>query len=155
MKIKRYSNFLESIKHIEQPDDISCGPTCLMMLSNHYNINTTIEKLTQACGTDELTGTTAEKMKKGLEYLNLNYEQFPLKNKQIAFKILDDYKNQDYFILFRTLTKGIKHWIVCDSISDKFHIIDPWLGEYYLTHNELDKVWSPRDYDGFIVKGIK
>lgn len=155
MIIKKYSKFLENIKHIYQPSDISCGPTCLMMVANYFEIETSIPELIKTCGTDELTGTTSEKMIKGLNYLNLSYEQFPLKNKESSFKKLDDYKNQDYIILFRTLIKGIKHWIICDSFKDKFHIIDPWLGEYELTQKELNKIWEPRDYDGFIVKGIK
>ena len=72
MIIKKYSKFLENIKHIYQPSDISCGPTCLMMVANYFEIETSIPELMKTCGTDELTGTTSEKMIKGLNYLNLS-----------------------------------------------------------------------------------
>ena len=154
--MKKYIDFInERINLINQPNDLVCGPTCLMMLADYYDIKTDIPKLTEVCSTDALTGTTSEKMIKGLNYLSLDYEQFPLKNKENAFNKLKEYKDKKYFILFRTLTRGIKHWILCDYYIEKFHILDPWLGEYYLNVNKLDKVWSPRDYDGFIIKGIK
>ena len=155
MKVKNYTSFQETINHIQQPDGISCGPTCLKMVSELFNIKVTIEELKLVCGTDTLTGTTDLKMIKGLDYLNLDWEQFPLKDKQKAFDRLESALNQGNVILFRTLVKGIKHWIVCDPSKDKFYIVDPWLGEYNLDSDKLDQIWGARDYDGFMVKGIK
>lgn len=155
MKLKKYISFSESIKHIKQPDGISCGPTCLKMISDLFNISVTIEELKIVCGTDTLTGTTDIKMIKGLDYLNLDWEQFPLKDKKKAFDRLELAMSEGNVILFRTLIHGVKHWIICDPTKDKFYILDPWLGEYELESDKLDQIWGARDYDGFIIKGIK
>lgn len=155
LKLKNYQSFTESIKLIKQPDGISCGPTCLKMLAELFKINATIEELKIVCGTDTKTGTTDEKMIKGLDYLNFDWERFPLGDKQKAFDRLELALQEGNSILFRTLIQGVKHWIICDPAKDKFYIVDPWLGEYNLESDKLDEIWKARDYDGFMVKGIK
>lgn len=143
------------LKLVRQEDDISCGPASLKMISDYYKLSTSIEELKIIMGTDYQSGTTDIKMKKGLDYLSLDYEQFNVGNKEECYTKAKEILNQGGFILFRTLTKGIKHWISCDSFNGKFHILDPWLGIYDLSESDLDKVWQPRQFDGFIVKGIK
>jgi GNAT superfamily N-acetyltransferase len=162
--LKKFENFhysnsqksiFEKLNLIEQPDDITCGPTCLKMISDYLDIKVTIEELKIVCGTDNLSGTTDLKMIKGLDYLNLKYHQLPLKDKEKCFNIIDDELNKGNLILFRTLVKGIKHWVVCDELNnEKYTIYDPWLGKYYLDKDELDNIWSPREYDGFVIQGV-
>jgi len=125
------------------------------MLSEVFKISVTIEELKLVCGTDTTTGTTDLKMIKGLDYLNFDWERFPLGDRQKAFDRLELALQESDYILFRTLIQGIKHWIICDPTKDKFSIVDPWLGEYKIEYNKLDEIWKARDYDGFIVKGIK
>lgn len=156
MKIDNCKLFTEKLKLIYQPDGISCGPTSLKMVSDYYGIICSIEELTIAMGTDNKTGTTDVKMKLGLEYLSLDYEQFS-GGKDISYNKLYTALKNGNMILLRTLVKGIKHWICCDGYSETkktFNILDPWLGNYELDVNGIENIWSPREYDGFIVKGI-
>lgn len=156
MKIDNYKVFTEKLKLIHQPNGIACGPTSLKMVSDYYDIVCSIEELTIVMGTDDKTGTTDVKMKLGLDYLSLDYEQFSGDKDTSYNKLYTALKNEN-IILLRTLVKGIKHWICCDNYSETkktFNILDPWLGNYELNESEIENVWQPRDYDGFMVKGI-
>ena len=154
--IRKFNDF-STLKLINQPDDITCGPTCLMILANYFNINTSIETLTNICGTDYETGTTDLKMIKGLDYLNLNYTQFPKSNKSESFNILNEALRKGHIPLLRTLIQDpdsdeqIKHWVLCNPNLKLYSIIDPWLGNYKLNEERLNNIWEPRNYDGFII----
>jgi len=159
--IKSYFTILNEsellkLELISQPDAISCGPASLYMIAKYLKIATSINELKEVMGTDYSTGTTDKKMISGLDYLSLDWNQFPIQNKEFAYNMLDKALSNGELVLFRTLTKGIKHWICCDyKEEDKYHILDPWLGEYFLTIDELDKVWASREWDGFTVSGKK
>ncbi len=139
---------------VNQPDAISCGPASLYMIAKYLDIATSVSELKAIMGTDYSTGTTDKKMILGLDYLSLDWDQFPVKNKELAYSLLDQALNDNKVVLFRTLTRGIKHWICCDYMKDgKYHILDPWLGEYFLSDDELNDVWEKREWDGFIIHG--
>lgn len=143
----------KKINLIKQPDGISCGPSCLKMISNHYNIKVTMDELKIVCGTDYLSGTTDIKMIKGLNYLGLNWDKFDC-NKINSYSRLDKAFVDKNIVLFRTLVHGVKHWIICDTRYSKYYIYDPWLGEYTINQTKLEEIWSPRNYDGFVINGL-
>lgn len=155
--MKTFYEFLnEKLKLVKQTDNISCGPASLKMIADFFKISTSLEELKIVMGTDHETGTTDLKMIKGLNYLSLDWTEFKVGNSEESYILLKNALKNNNFILFRTLTKGIKHWICCDYIeNDKYHILDPWLDEYFLTKKQLNSVWTPRNYDGFMINGIK
>ena len=163
MIIKTFNEFLnESVNQtnrlslVNQPDGITCGPAALKMIADYYKVVVCLEELKLEMGTDDKTGTTDLKMIKGLDYISADYKQFEVGNKESAYKLMKECLATDGFVLFRTKTKGVLHWIVCDSFQNgKLHILDPWLGEYTHDEKSLDEVWAPRKWDGFAVNGIK
>jgi hypothetical protein len=56
------------------------------------------------------------------------------------------------FFLLRGLTRNkIKHWYVVYSKKDDltYNLLDPSNGVITISKDELDKIWKPREYDGF------
>ena len=54
--------------------------------------------------------------------------------------------------IMRTLTKGVKHWIVIYGKKDNvFLVADPWLGKIKYDTKQIINIWEPRDFDGFVV----
>lgn len=162
MKIFNYTKFLENknitpkLKLLMQPNAIFCGPTALQMIAQYFGIVSSINELAIVMGTDEQTGTTDTKMKKGLEYLSLEHRRFKVGDKDYSYKMLYESLELGHIVLFRALVKGIKHWVCCDGFVDnKFNIKDSWLGEYDLTKEELENIWGSRGYDGFVVEKVK
>lgn len=52
----------------------------------------------------------------------------------------------------RTLTQGIKHWVVIyGKTHNQFLVADPWLGKIKYNVEQIISIWKPRDFDGFIV----
>ena len=78
-----YQMVLESshsrLELVSQPDAISCGPASLYMIAKYLKITTSINELKKVMGTDYETGTTDKKMILGLDYLSLEWKQFPVK----------------------------------------------------------------------------
>ena len=146
---------MKNIKLINQPDSISCGPTCLQMIADSFKITTTIDELKTICQTDYESGTTGSRMILGLDYIGLDWERFPKQNES-AYQKLKQAKLNKNLVLFRTLIGGVKHWILCSFESDELIIFDPASKKKYtLSEEKLDQIWSARQYDGFIIKGQK
>ena len=62
------------VKHLRQPNGISCGPTCIKMVADFFKGNIpSIEEICKMCGTDSITGTPPERMRKGLNQLDIQY----------------------------------------------------------------------------------
>ncbi len=62
------------VKQIRQPDGISCGPTCIKMVGDFFKGEVaSIEDICKSCGTDHITGTPPERMRKGLASLDIKY----------------------------------------------------------------------------------
>ena len=137
------------IKHIYQPDDISCGPTCLKMIDDHINKGIiTIEDLKKIIGTNDIKGTTLDDMIVGLEHLNIDYEVPDLTDVSEAIKYLNNSLNNGEPIILRTLTRGIKHWVIVSGFDgEKYDVKDPWLGEITYNEKQIIGIWKPRDFD--------
>jgi len=137
------------IGHLYQPDGISCGPTCLKMVLNHIQSNeVTIEDIKKIVGTNNIKGTTLDDMVVGLENLNIKYEYPKLVNKETAIKYLNNSIKNNNPIILRTLTQGIKHWVIVDDFDGEYYSVkDPWLGEIQYNEEEIIDIWEPRDFD--------
>ena len=139
---------MNSIKHIYQPDDISCGPTCLKMIFDHLNTGViTIEDIKKICGTNDIKGTTLEDMIVGLNHLGIKHEIPVLNNEKEAIAYLNKALSNNNPVILRTLTKEIKHWVIATEFDGGYYEIkDPWLGEIKYNEQQLIKIWKPRDF---------
>ena len=136
------------MNHLYQTDGYNCGATCIKMLTDHYSMESpSIEEIAKICETDE-TGACDLRMKKGLEHVGLQYEGGEGNIEQLKGDLSSGYK-----IILRTLTKGIKHWIVVyDYVDNMFVCNDPWLGRIKYTGDELIKIWKPRNFYYFKIQ---
>ena len=127
-------------KHIEkthtlQLDQSDCGVACLMSLIKLNGGTNSIEKLR------ELSGTT----KQGTTMLGLyqvaNKIGFTAEGCEADLNALIEHKQP--VILHVVIENQLQHYVVCyEYDSEKgFLIGDPAKGIYYLTADELDKIW--------------
>ena len=127
-------------KHIEkthtlQLDQSDCGVACLMSLIKLNGGTNSIEKLR------ELSGTT----KQGTTMLGLyqvaNKIGFTAEGCEADIQALIDHKQP--VILHVVIQEQLQHYVVCyEYDSEKgFLIGDPAKGVYYLSVDELDKIW--------------
>ena len=129
-----------NIKHIEkthtlQLDQSDCGVACLMSLIKLNGGTNSIEKLR------ELSGTT----KQGTTMLGLyqvaNQIGFTAEGCEADIQALIDHKQP--VILHVVIQEQLQHYLVCYEYDTEkgFLIGDPAKGVYYLTADELDKIW--------------
>jgi ATP-binding cassette subfamily B protein len=134
------NNKIMTIKHIEkthtlQLDQSDCGVACLMSLVKLYGGTNSIEKLR------ELSGTT----KQGTTMLGLyqvaNKIGFTAEGCEADIRALIDHKQP--VILHVVIQEQLQHYVVCYEYSEEkgFLIGDPGKGIYYLSIDELDKIW--------------
>ena len=147
----RYVNQLlleaTDLPHIFQPNNYSCGPTCIKMVADYLQNDkaTSISKLCKDCGTDTIVGTPPEKMKNGLDNLNLQYKQHI--NESDPYTSLQSILKLNHIAIVRTITQDAPHWIVIYKFNgSQYYVNDPWLGKITYTQTELDAIWKPRDY---------
>ncbi|TPG38841.1 peptidase domain-containing ABC transporter [Flavobacterium pectinovorum] len=121
--------------HTQQLDQSDCGVACLLSIIKFYNGNQSLEKLR------ELSGTT----KQGTTMLGLYQVAiqlgFTAEGCEADIKALIDHKQP--VILHLLLEDKLQHYIVCYGYTEKegFLIGDPSKGIYFLTINELEKIW--------------
>lgn len=127
-------------KHIEkthtlQLDQSDCGVACLMSLIKLNGGTNSIEKLR------ELSGTT----KQGTTMLGLyqvsNKIGFTAEGCEADIQALIDHKQP--VILHVMIQEQLQHYLVCYEYDTEkgFLIGDPAKGVYYLSADELDKIW--------------
>jgi ATP-binding cassette subfamily B protein len=127
-------------KHIEkthtlQLDQSDCGVACLMSLIKLNGGTNSIEKLR------ELSGTT----KQGTTMLGLyqvaNKIGFTAEGCEADIQALIDHKQP--VILHVVIQEQLQHYVVCYEYDAEkgFLIGDPAKGVYYLSADELDKIW--------------
>jgi len=129
-----------NLKHIEkthmlQLDQSDCGVACLMSIIKLYDGANSLEKLR------ELSGTT----KQGTTMLGLyqvaNKIGFTAEGCEADLNALIEHKQP--VILHVVIENQLQHYIVCYEydIEKGFLIGDPAKGVYYLSAQELDKIW--------------
>jgi hypothetical protein len=142
------------VKHVRQPDGISCGPTCIKMVGDFFKGEVdSIEKICKSCGTDHITGTPPERMRKGLASLDIKYVEHM--DDENPFQSLRDAIDKGSVTMLRTLTHRVPHWIVVHSYNQEtqniFYVNDPWLGQLEYNEEQLDEIWKERNYFFFEV----
>lgn len=147
----------DTFPNMSQTSGINCGSTALKILLNYYrtSINPSLDRLTNIMEVDTEFGTTDVRMKKGIDYCNLNSKQI-VTDIDNAINLLKNYLKNDRKILLRTLIHGVKHWCVVYDYNDgRFYVSDSWLGKITYDDNGIYNIWEPRNFDGFVVYGEK
>ena len=129
-----------NIKHLQkthtlQLDQSDCGVACLLSIIKLYDGNQSIENLRKLSGTTK-QGTTLL----GL-YQSANQLGFTAEGCQADLDSL--IKHKQAVILHVIIENQLQHYIVCYEYSKEegFLIGDPAKGIYYISENELDKIW--------------
>ena len=140
--------------HIYQNSPYNCGPTCVHMVADYLGVkHNGIKDLEKLCNCTTTTGTIDTGIKNALENLGIRHEQ-NTKNvePESAMQYLNDSLVDGNVFIMRTLTKGIKHWIIVYKYDgERYYIADPWLGKITYSPQEIVDIWQPRNFDGFVV----
>lgn len=150
LKSKNFDDF-----HSFQEQGHTCGPTCIKMVSDFLNVKYDhFDQIIDLCGCNTTTGTIDTGIKNALDNLGINNQQNKVtSDSESAMKFLDDLLEKGDIFIMRTLTRGIKHWIIVYGKKDNnYFIADPWLGKINYNEKEIIKIWEPRDFDGFVIK---
>jgi len=156
-KAKNYNTTQLKEHHRYQSKGYNCGPTAVQIVASIFSkkkVNDDILEEVMEC--NDTTGTIEIGMKKGLDYLGITNTRNPfLGDEKESIKMLVDSLKEGKIFIMRTLTQGIKHWIVIKSVSLHnnsylFQVLDPWLGIRTSNLKEILKIWEPRNYDGII-----
>lgn len=139
------------VKHIRQPNGISCGPTCIKMVADFFKGNIpSVEEICLMCETDSITGTPPERMRKGLDKLGITYIEHI--DEENPYESLRNVIDNGSVAMLRTLTHRVPHWIVVHSyVGDLFQVNDPWLGQLEYNEDQLEDIWKERNFFFFEV----
>lgn len=141
--------------HSFQQAGHTCGPTCVKMVADFLGTGyKDIDEIIDLCGCNTKTGTIDTGIRNALDSLGIANQQNPHRDSvESAMGYLNALlENGDLFIM-RTLTKGVKHWIIVyGKRGDRFLVADPWLGKIAYDEDQIVSIWEPRDFDGFLVK---
>ena len=138
------------IEHIQQPDEISCGPACLKMVFDYMEPGNkmSINLIKHLAETDHIKGTTLEDMLTVLKTCKINHESPVLFSKIDALSYLNLSLQDENPVILRTLTKGIKHWILIIGFDGiKYSVNDPWYGKIEYSQQEILDIWRPRNFN--------
>lgn len=154
MDLKSHINEELEKNHIYQNHGHTCGPTCVQMVADYLGIKYTDSKQIESlCNCSTETGTIDTGIKNALDSLGIkNKQNTEGKDEVSAIAFLDNSLSDGNVFIMRTLTKGVKHWIVVyNKDNEHYYVADPWLGKIKYTPEQIIAIWKPRNYDGFTV----
>jgi ABC-type bacteriocin/lantibiotic exporter with double-glycine peptidase domain len=155
--IKSFEAYVDDdFPHRQQTKQYNCGAASLRILLDFLKFpeNITMDYIEEISGLNEVVGCTDVNMAQALKYLNLNNKRIVNKPLETSMDLLTESLLNEKKIILRTLTKGIKHWIIVYKYlpeSKEFYCSDPWLGKLSYTTEELIGIWKPRNFDCFII----
>ena len=140
--------------HSYQEQGYTCGPTCVKMVADFLGVSYDhIDEIIELCDCTSTSGTIDIGMKKALDKLNIPNIQNKITDPKNAMSFLDNSLDQKDIFIMRTLTQGIKHWIIVYGKSGEDYLIaDPWLGKLKYSRNQILNFWKPRNFDVFLVQ---
>jgi ABC-type bacteriocin/lantibiotic exporter with double-glycine peptidase domain len=132
---------------LQQPDDISCGPTSAAIILNHYNKNTTIDQVKEYTNTvwfsyheKDIGMTSPDYLVKALNKLgveaNLKYGNLDILKHYIA-------QNKPCIVLVRSGEKSWHYLVVYGFTENKISVSDPGNNTLYdMTTEQFLGCWS-------------
>ena len=131
----------------------NCGAVALEAILNFLEDKRiyTRKEIEGVAGTNPKTGTTHEGVEKVIEWATARAFRNIFREKD-AFTYLDHLLDGHNLFLLRGLSMGgEKHWyVVISKNSDlTYNLLDPCRGLITLSKGEVEKIWRPREYDGF------
>lgn len=135
---------------LQQPDNISCGPTSALMVLKHYKIDVTLDEVKAHSKTKwfeiqgKIYGMTAP------DYLKYSLNQFGIKSKltrgNLKYLKIQLFKNKPTIILLRSGNK-FWHYVVAIGYNQKEIIIaDPADAKIkFIKNNDFLSAWK---FDG-------
>ena len=121
-----------------QPDEMSCGVTCLAIICAYYGVkNVSISVIRNFAQTDR-DGNTIYSLKKAAEKLNMDTKAFSC-NKEA---LLSDKVN--YPMIVHTLVDGMyNHYMVLFEADEEGVVLgDPANGQVEMNWEDFDKIWT-------------
>jgi GNAT superfamily N-acetyltransferase len=136
-----------------QNKSYNCGASALQAILNFFKQGNDYsqEDIETIANTNPDTGTTHD----GVENVVQVTKQKAFRNifkEEKAYSYLDGLLSGHNFFLLRGLTENkIKHWYVVYSKNEDltYNLLDPSNGRVTMSKDEIDKIWKPREYDGF------
>jgi ATP-binding cassette subfamily B protein len=123
---------------IQQLDQMDCGPSCLMMISQFFNKTFSLSQVRRLC----------DKGQQGVTLLGINKAAEELGFKTLPMKIeLDTFINEAQLPCIVHWQQ--KHFVVVYKIKkNKIYIADPGKGKVKLTKEDFVNNWSPNGKEG-------
>lgn len=152
----RYSGSSLVIPFIQQPNNYTCGPTCIAILSSALRAPSRklpVSVIGEFAGTNPRTGTTEVEMARGLTFAGLAWRRGSARSLEELQREL--FRNN--LIALRTGINGSKHWVVVDryhSDTRSFSVMCPTSGPTTWSDEQLLTRWACRDFDHFVVPGM-
>jgi len=140
--------------HQYQQKAYTCGPTCVHMVADYLGVkHGGAEEIEQLCNCTNTTGTIDTGIKNALDTLGIPNEQNTKHTDDVSvIAYLNNVLTGDDVFIMRTLTRGIKHWIVIYKYDNGVYFVaDPWLGKIQYSVKQILAIWKPRNFDGFRV----
>ena len=123
-----------------QPDEMSCGVTCLAIICAYYGVkNVSISVIRNFAQTDR-DGNTIYSLKKAAEKLNMDTKAFSC-NKEA---LLSDKVN--YPMIVHTLVDGMyNHYMVLFEVDEDGVVLgDPANGQVEMNWEDFEQIWTKR-----------
>ncbi|WP_421654929.1 peptidase domain-containing ABC transporter [Leptothermofonsia sp. ETS-13] len=116
-----------------QQNEEDCGAACLGSIAKHYGLTLTLTRLREAVGTGQ-QGTTLLGLKRGAEKLGFN-----ARSVRASAQILEQINEAPLPAIIHWMGN---HWVVLyGQEKQKYVIVDPAIGERYLSEEELREGW--------------
>ena len=145
----------KTFPHRSQSKGYNCGPTSIRIIADFlkYPESITDEYIEKISGTNTQYGCTDVNMARGLNTLGIKNKRIVNDTEEVSMTNLKQSLKNGFNVVLRTLTKGIKHWIVVYKFDKNlFYCSDPWLGKITYTYDQIVDIWKPRDFDAFIIE---
>jgi hypothetical protein len=145
-------------KVILQPDEISCGPSCVAMIRRELGIRHGVSSplgvghFGSMCGTNDRIGTVPAGLDIAFAGLGVAAD---FRSGGGRDRVLGDSLEalaRGDLVLCRTLTNGVKHWTLAHGFeAGRFDVADPWLGTRRLNPAEFLEPLRLRGFDRYVV----
>jgi predicted double-glycine peptidase len=133
------------IQHIEQPDNYSCGPTCIQMILTYYNIPHSRKQVLRLCDAKPITGTENEKMQECVDAMGMVSEVKINAQKEDIVTA----RNMGLFPIvnyFNPLSRCGHFSVITEINGNRIEMADPKNGaKYQLPLNEFLRLWHNHD----------